>query len=94
VSGVVVLIFFGALTVEFFYYPYFGVSLNNLGAAIATGVSYTTPTGVAQPYGGLPWLIVIFGFWIIGAFWFTLRKWYLKGKGIDLSATYKEIPPE
>ncbi len=93
-SGVVVLIFFAVLTVEFFAYPYFGVSLNNLGAAIATGVSYTTPTGVAQPYGGLPWLIIIFGFWIVGALWFSYRKWYYKGKGIDLSATYREIPPE
>ncbi|HYB07000.1 MAG TPA: amino acid permease, partial [Nitrososphaerales archaeon] len=92
-SGVVVLIFFAVLTVEFFAYPYFGVSLNNLGAAIATGVSYTTPTGVAQPYGGLPWLIIIFGFWIVGALWFSYRKWYYKGKGIDLSATYREIPP-
>jgi len=94
VSGVVVAIFFAVLTVEFFYYPYFGVSLNNLGAAISTGVNYFTPTGVAQPYGGLPWLIVIFGFWIVGAVWFSLRRWYLKCKGIDLSATYKEIPPE
>jgi len=93
-SGVVVLIFFAVLTVEFFAYPYFGVSLNNLGAAVATGVSYVTPTGVAQPYGGLPWLIIIFGFWIVGALWFSYRKWYYKGKGIDLSATYREIPPE
>jgi amino acid transporter len=94
VSGVIVFIFFAILTVEFFYYPYFGVSLNNLGPAIATGVSYLTPTGVAQPYGGLPWLIIIFGFWIVGVFWYSIRKRYLKGKGIDLSATYKEIPPE
>jgi amino acid transporter len=94
VSGIVVLIFFAILTVEFFYYPYFGVSLNNLAAAIAVGVTYTTPTFVAQPYGGLPWLIIIFGFWIVGAFWYSLRKRYLKGKGIDLAATYKEIPPE
>jgi hypothetical protein len=93
-SGIVVLGFFSVLTVEFFYYPYFGVSLDNLGAAISTGVNYLTPTGVAQPYGGLPWLIVIFGFWIAGAFWFTWRRGYLKGKGIDLAATYKEIPPE
>jgi len=93
-SGIVVLGFFSVLTVEFFYYPYFGVSLDNLGAAISTGVNYLTPTGVAQPYGGLPWLIVIFGFWIVGAFWFTWRRGYLKGKGIDLAATYKEIPPE
>jgi amino acid transporter len=93
-SGIIVAIFFGVLTVEFFYYPYFGVSLNNLGAAISTGVNYLTPTGVAQPWGGLPWLIIIFGFWIVGALWFSLRKWYLKGKGIDLSATYREIPPE
>ena len=94
VSGVVVMIFFATLTVEFFYYPYFGVSLNNLGAAISTGLNYFTPTGVQQPWGGLPWLIVIFGFWIVGAFWYSIRKRYLKGKGIDLSATYKEIPPE
>jgi len=94
ISGVIVSIFFAVLTVEFFYYPYFGVSLNNLSAAISTGVNYLTPTGVAQPYGGLPWLIIIFGFWIIGAFWYTMRKRYLASKGIDLSATYKEIPPE
>jgi basic amino acid/polyamine antiporter, APA family len=94
VSGVVVFSFFAVLTVEFFYYPYFGVSLNNLGAAISTGVSYLTPTGVAQPWGGLPWLIIIFGFWVVGAFWYSARKRYLRGKGIDLSATYKEIPPE
>ena len=94
VSGIVVLVFFAILTVEFFYYPYFGVSLNNLATAIAVGVTYTTPTNVAQPYGGLPWLIIIFGFWIVGAFWYSLRKRYLKGKGIDLAATYKEIPPE
>jgi len=94
VAGVVVLVFFATLTVEFFAYPYFGVSLNNLGPAISTGVSYLTPTGVAQPFGGLPWLIVIFGFWVAGAFWFTWRKRYLRRKGIDLAATYKEIPPE
>jgi len=95
VSGVVVFGFFAVLTVEFFYYPYFGVSLNNLGPAIATGLNYVTPiTNVAQPWGGLPWLIIIFGFWIVGVFWYTIRKRYLRGKGIDLSATYKEIPPE
>jgi amino acid transporter len=94
-SGVVVTIFFAVLTVEFFYYPYFGVSLNNLGAAITAGITYTTPISVVtQPWGGLPWLIIIFGFWIVGAFWFSIRKRYLRGKGIDLSATYKEIPPE
>jgi len=57
-------------------------------------MSYTNPAGVSQIYGGLPWLIIIFGFWIVGASWYTLRKRYLKGKGIDLAATYKEIPPE
>jgi len=92
--GIVVLIFFGVLTLEFFYYPYFGVSVGNLGAAISAGMSYTNPAGVTQIYGGLPWLIVIFGFWIVGAMWYSLRKWYFKGKGIDLSAAYKEIPPE
>jgi APA family basic amino acid/polyamine antiporter len=94
VSGVVVSIFFAILTVEFFYYPYFGVSVGNLGAAISAGMSYVNPADVTQIYGGLPWLIIIFGFWIVGVFWFSIRKWYLKGKGIDLSATYKEIPPE
>jgi len=94
ISGIVVGVFFIILTAEFFYYPYFGVSLDNLGSAISTGLNYYTPSGVQQPWGGLPWLIVIFGFWIVGAFWFTLRKSYLKGKGIDLTATYKEIPPE
>jgi len=94
ISGIVVGVFFIILTAEFFYYPCFGVSLDNLGNAISTGLNYYTPSGVQQPWGGLPWLIVIFGFWIVGAFWFTLRKSYLKGKGIDLTATYKEIPPE
>jgi amino acid transporter len=93
-SGIIVFFFFAILTVEFFYYPYFGVSIGNLGAAISAGMSYVNPAGVTQIYGGLPWLIIIFGFWIVGVFWFSIRKWYLKGKGIDLSATYKEIPPE
>jgi len=92
--GVVVLAFFAVLTVEFFYYPYFGVSVGNLGAAISAGMSYTNPAGVPQIYGGLPWLIIIFGFWVVGASWYTLRKRYLARKGIDLAATYKEIPPE
>ena len=39
-------------------------------------------------------MIMILGFWIVGALWFTMRKRYLKGKGIDLSVTYKELPPE
>ncbi len=94
ISGVVVLSFFAVLTAEFFVYPYFGVSIANLGAAISAGMNYTNPAGVQQIYGGLPWLIIIFGFWIIGAFWYTIRKRYLKSKGIDLSVTYKEIPPE
>jgi len=93
-SGVVVLVFFAILTVEFFYYPYFGVSIGNLAAAISAGMSYANPAGVTQIYGGLPWLIVIFGFWIVGAMWYTIRKRYLARKGIDLAATYKEIPPE
>ena len=88
------LAFFAVLTVEFFYYPYFGVSIGNLGAAISAGMNYYNPAGVQQIFGGLPWLIVIFGFWIVGAFWYSIRKRYLARKGIDLSATYKEIPPE
>ena len=94
ISGVIVAAFFAVLTVEFFYYPYFGVSLNNLGPAISAGVNYYAQGLVNQPWGGLPWLIVIFGFWIVGACWYTIRKRYLAKKGIDLSATYKEIPPE
>jgi len=94
ISGVVVAAFFGVLTVEFFYYPYFGVSLGNLGAAISAGVGYYAQGLVNQPWGGVPWLIVIFGFWIVGAFWYSIRKRYLAQKGIDLAATYKEIPPE
>jgi amino acid transporter len=93
-AGVVVLGFFAVLTVEFFAYPYFGVSLNNMGAAIAAGVDYYTPAGVLQPYGGFPWLVMILGFWVVGALWYTIRRNYLKRKGIDLSVTYKEIPPE
>jgi amino acid transporter len=93
-AGVVVFGFFAVLTVEFFAYPYFGVSIDNMGAAISQGVDYFTPAGVLQPYGGLPWLIMIFGFWVVGALWYTIRKSYLKKKGVDLSVTYKEIPPE
>lgn len=93
-SGVVVTVFFAVLTVEFFYYPYFGVSLGNLGAAMSAGLNYYAQGLVNQPWGGVPWLIVIFGFWVVGALWYSIRKRYLAKKGIDLSATYKEIPPE
>jgi len=94
VSGVVVFIFFIVLTGEYFAYPYFGISLNNLGGAISAGAGYMAQGLVNQPWGGLPWLIVIFGFWVVGALWYTVRKGYLARKGIDLAATYKEIPPE
>lgn len=94
VSGSVVAVFFFAVTGEFFAYPYFGLSLNNLGAAISAGSGYLAQGLVNQPWGGLPWLVVILGFWIVGAFWYTARKSYLARKGIDLSLTYKEIPPE
>jgi len=94
VSGVVVGLFFAVLTVEFFYYPYFGVSIGNLGPAISAGLNYYAQGLVNQPWGGLPWLIVIFGFWVVGACWYTIRKGYLAKRGIDLSASFKEIPPE
>ena len=94
VSGAIVAVFFFVLTGEYFAYPYFGISLNNLGAAISAGSGYYAQGLVNQPWGGLPWLIMILGFWIVGAAWYSMRKSYLARKGIDLSLTYKEIPPE
>jgi amino acid transporter len=94
VSGVVVFVFFIILTGEYFAYPYFGLSLGNLGPALAAGSGYMAQGLVNQPWGGLPWLVMILAFWVGGAFYYTIRRNYLKKKGVDLSVTYKEIPPE
>ena len=86
--------FFAVVTFLFFYYPYFGIVTWNPVTAASLGPTYVTHGGTVSPYGGFPWLVRIIGFWIVCACCFTLIRRYLKGKGIDLSAIYKEMPPE
>jgi amino acid transporter len=73
-----------------------GKFLTVSGVIVAGFFAYLTYLSLTDPVYGinpLSWEIMI-GLWILGGLLYPISKLYWRGRGVDLSVVFKELPPE